>query len=53
MVAVFVALAAALGRGGWRIQTCKSETAAERIDRGMYVLGQLGAAALLVFILTL
>jgi hypothetical protein len=53
VLAAFVALAATLGRGGWQIQTWKSKTAVERIDRGMYVLGQLGAAALLVFILTL
>jgi hypothetical protein len=53
VAAAFVALTAALGRGGWQIQTWKSTRAVERIDRGMYVLGQLGAAALLVFILTL
>jgi hypothetical protein len=53
MAAAFIALTAALGRGGWQIQTWKSQTVVERIDRGMYVLGQLGAAALLVFILTL
>lgn len=53
IAAAFVALTAALGRGGWQIQTWESETVVERIDRGMYVLGQLGAAALLVLILTL
>lgn len=53
VAAASVALTAALGRGGWQIQTWKSGTVVERIDRGMYVLGQLGAAALLVFILTL
>lgn len=53
IAAAFVAITTVLGRGGWQIQTFSSETIVERIDRGMYVLGQLGAAALLVFILTL
>lgn len=53
VAAAFLALIAALGRGGWQIQTWKSKTVVERIDRGMYVLGQLGAAALLVSVLTL
>ncbi len=53
VVAVMAALTAALGRGGWEIETWKGVTIVERIDRGMYVIGQLGAAALLVFILTL
>ncbi len=47
------ALTAALGRGGWSIQTWKGNTVTEQIDRGMYVAGHLGAAMLLVFVLTL
>ena len=53
VLAVIVALTAALGRGGWAIQTFEGDTVAERVDRGMYVLGQLGAASLLIFVLTL
>ncbi len=52
-VAVVMVLTASLGRGGWIIQSYKGNTVVERIDRGMYVLGQLGAAMLLVFVLTL
>jgi hypothetical protein len=48
-----LALTTALGRGGWTIQTWAGTTVVERIDRGMYVIGQLGAAALLIFVLTL
>ena len=47
------ALTAALGRGGWAIQSYKGNKVTERIDRGMYTAGQLGAAMLLVFVLTL
>ena len=47
----FVALTAALGRGGWDIQTCSGKTIVERIDRRMYVISQLGATAILLFIL--
>lgn len=53
VLAVVVALTAVLGRAGWEIQTWKGITVTERIDRGMYVVGQLGAAALLIFVLTL
>ena len=53
VVAVVMVLTASLGRGGWIIQSYKGNTVVERIDRGMYVLGQLGAAMLLVFVLTL
>lgn len=53
VLAVVVALTAALGRGGWAIQTFGGDTVAERVDRGMYVLGQIGAASLLIFVLTL
>jgi hypothetical protein len=52
IAAAMLALTAALGRGGWAIQTFDGTTV-ERIDRGMYVIGQLGAAALLIFVLTL
>jgi hypothetical protein len=53
IVAAVLAPTAALGRGGWQIQTWKGQTLVERIDRGMYKLTQLGAAALLIFVLTL
>jgi hypothetical protein len=51
--AVTLALMAALGRGGWAIQSYKGTTPIERIDRGLYVIEQLGAAALLIFAMTL
>jgi hypothetical protein len=38
---------------GWGIQSFASTTPVERIDRGLYMIEQLGAAALLVFALTL
>lgn len=53
MIAAILALTAALGRGGWQIQSWNGQTLVERIDRGMYKLAQLGAAALLIFVLTL
>jgi hypothetical protein len=53
IAAVMLALTAALGRAGWSIQTWKGTTVVERIDRGMYVIEQLGAAALLIFALTI
>lgn len=52
IVAIVIVLTAALGRGGWAIQTWKCVTVVERIDRGMFVIAQLGAAALLVVVLT-
>ena len=52
LLAVFIALLAALGRGGWEIQTWKNDTAVERVDRAMYRAGQLGAAVLLILIMT-
>jgi len=48
-----VALTATLGRGGWGIQTIKGTSGIERIDRGMYVLSQLGATAILLLALSL
>lgn len=45
------ALAAALGRGGVAITTWKEGTVVERVDRGMYVITQVGVAALLVLLL--
>lgn len=48
---VFIALTASLGRGGWDIQSWDGHTAIERIDRGMYVISQLGATAILLFVL--
>ncbi len=53
VVAVVMVLTAALGRGGWTIQSWDGDTVVERIDRGMHVIAQLGAAMLLVFVLTL
>lgn len=53
VVAVFVALVAALGRGGWDIQTYKGETVVEQVDRIMYYVSQLGVAALLIFIISM
>jgi hypothetical protein len=51
--AAVVALTASLGRGGWAIQSFKGCTIVERIDRGMFVLSQLGATALLLIALGL
>ncbi len=48
---IFIALAATLGRAGWGIQTCAGNTILERIDRGMYVISQLGATCILLFVL--
>lgn len=53
IVAIIIALTASLGRGGWNIQSHKGKTVIERIDRGMYVLSQLGATTILLFALTL
>lgn len=53
LVAVILALTASLGRGGWAIQSYKNKTVIERIDRGMFVLSQLGATVILLFALTL
>jgi hypothetical protein len=53
IAAAMLALTAALGRGGWAIQSFDGKTVVERIDRGMYRIGQLGAAALLIFVLTI
>ena len=50
---VFVALVAALGRGGWNIQTWDGETVVEQVDRAMYYVAQLGVAALLIFIISM
>lgn len=51
--AVFVALVAALGRGGWDIRTWDGETVVEQVDRAMYYVAQLGVAALLIFIISM
>jgi hypothetical protein len=53
IVAVVIVLTAALGRGGSAIATWKEGTTVEAIDRRMYLISQLGGAALLVFVLTL
>ncbi len=50
---VVLALLAALGRGGREIESWKDHTVVERIDRGMYLVEQLGVAALLIFVITL
>ena len=52
LFAIFLALLSALGRGGWEIQTFKGDTVVERVDRAMYKVGQLGAAVLLILIMT-
>jgi hypothetical protein len=51
--AIIIALTASLGRGGWSIQSYKGRTVIERIDRGMFVLSQLGATVILLFALTM
>lgn len=51
IAAAILALTATLARGGWEIQSLDGTTVVERIDRGMYRIGQLGAFALLVLIL--
>ena len=53
LLAVFFALLSALGRGGWGIQTYGNDTVVERVDRAMYRVSQLGAAALLILIMTM
>jgi hypothetical protein len=50
IVAAVIAATATLARGGWEIQSVKGRTVVERIDRGMYRIGQLSAFALLVLI---
>jgi hypothetical protein len=40
-----MAITATLGRGGWAIQTLNNPTVVERVDRGMFVIAQLGASA--------
>ena len=52
LLAVFLALLSALGRGGWGIQTYGDDTVVERVDRAMYLVSQLGVAALLILIMT-
>ncbi len=52
VLTVIILLNASLGRGGWAIESWKHNTVIERIDRGMYLIGQLGAAVLLLFALT-
>lgn len=53
VAAANVALVATLGRGGWAIQSFNGQTIVERIDRGMFVLSQVGATILLLFALGL
>jgi hypothetical protein len=53
LIAVTIALIAALGRGGRNIESYKGQTAIERIDSGMYVISQLGATGILLFVLIL
>ncbi len=50
-LAVFVALVATLGRGGFSIQSYTGETIIERIDAGMYKISQFSATFILLFIL--
>ena len=49
---VIVLFTATLGRGGFAIASWDQNTVIERIDKGMYLIGQLGATALLLFALT-
>ena len=51
--AATVAVTVALARAGWSIQSWKGTTVVERVDRTVYIISQLGVAALLVFVLTL
>jgi hypothetical protein len=53
IAAAYLALTATLGRAGWAIQSWNEQTVIERIDRGMYVIGQVGATVLLLFALGL
>ena len=53
VLAAYLALATALSHAGWCIRTSDGNTPIERIDRGMYVVGQTGAATLLILILTI
>ena len=53
IIAVFVALTATLGRGGRAIETFPQQTVVERIDRGMFVIAQLGTIVLLLVALGL
>lgn len=52
-VAIIMALTASLGKGGWNIQSIDGITVIERIDRGMFVITQLGATVVLLLALTL
>ncbi len=53
VAAANVALTATLGRGGWAIQSWNEQTVVERIDRGMFVIAEVGATVLLLFALGL
>jgi len=53
LAAIVIALTASLGRGGWNIQSWKGNTVIEHIDRGMFILSQLGATVILLFALTM
>ena len=52
-IAALALLTGALGRGGWHIQSWSGDTIAEKIDRGMYVISQLGGTGLLIIAFTL
>ncbi len=52
VAAVVFLLTATLGRGGWAIESWTHNTIIERIDRGMYLIGQLGGTVLLLFALS-
>ena len=53
VIAAFLALSATLGRGGRSIETFPQETVVERIDRGMFVIAQVGTTVLLLVALGL
>ena len=53
IIAVGVALTATLGRGGVGIATFPQETIIEQIERGMFIIAQLGATGFLLIALGL
>lgn len=53
VAAAFIALVAALGRGGPGIESIDKCTAIEKIDYGMFAISQLGATSILLFVLIL
>jgi hypothetical protein len=50
---VWLALSSSLGRGGGKIVTWKLQSLPERIDRWMFKISQLGAAAMIIMAFSL